>query len=445
MQYNCNRIMGDTMEQQTMETQAEQAERAEENTLRNDTLRQEQARDYFERITQVALAHGAYRAECIGLVPTENLLSPAARAIMMSDLSHRYLFQNPMWRYVGGKYLAAIEEATLALARQVFRAQWANVRALSGENCTNIMLHGLVRPGTVFYHVAQEHGGHFAAKTIAEVLRAKRFILPYDTTRAEIDIQACQQMFAQNPPDVIYLDSSMILFPHPVQQLRAIAPSHTLICYDGSQVLGLIAGQQFQDPLREGADFLSGSCHKSFPGPQKGIILTNRSDKTRDIEDAIFPGLVSNFHLHHVAALGITLAEELAFGEAYAQQTIANAKALAQALHARGFDVQCRNRGFTQSHQVWVNIRPVCDPDHAVDALHKANLIANINMIPTINDRGLRLGVPEITRLGMTEADMDIIAGFMAAVLLERKDPWYVREKVIEFSAHYNNVHYCFK
>ena len=103
------------------------------------------------------------------------------------------------------------------------------------------------------------------------------------------------------------------------------------IMYDGAHVLGLIAGGYFQDPLREGADMLVGSTHKTFPGPQGGIILC-RDELAGDIDEAVFPGLVSNHHLHHMAGLGIATAEMLEFGREYAGQIIKNAKKLAESL-----------------------------------------------------------------------------------------------------------------
>ncbi|HEX7002689.1 MAG TPA: hypothetical protein VF168_00690 [Trueperaceae bacterium] len=396
------------------------------------------------KVLEAVKRHEAYRAECVGLVPTENLLSPTARRVLESDLSHRYLFQNPQWRYVGGRHLAEIEACAVDLACEVFGAMFANVRPLSGENCTNIVIHAVVEPGDNFYHLAMEDGGHFAARSVAERITQNRYLLPYDGANATVDLAGCAEAFAAAPPDVIYLDASMVLFPHPLRELRQLAGPDAVIVYDASQVLGLIAGGEFQDPLREGADILSGSTHKSLPGPQKGVILSNREDLMNRVEATIFPGHVSNFHLHHVAALAVTLAEAQIFGSAYARQTIANAHALGSELKRLGLPVQGGER-VTESHQVWLDVEGLRTPDEAVDSLHAAQLIANVNLIPSLRAKGLRLGTPEVTRLGMREAEMRQLALLIHAVLTGREEPLRVRPRVVELARLFSRPRYCFE
>lgn len=398
----------------------------------------------LERITSAIQDHESYRDSCIGLVPTENRMSPRARNAMNSDLAHRYLFQNPQWRYVGGKHLAVVEETAKELARELFDAKHVNVRPLSGENCTNIVIHAVVPKGGNFYHLAMEDGGHFAAASVADRLTDQRFLLPYDRDNAVIDVAACEAMFASHPPDVIYLDASMTTQPHPLRELRALAGDRAVIVYDASQTLGLIAGGQFQDPLREGADILSGSTHKSLPGPQKGMILTNRDDLIEAVERTIFPGHVSNFQVHHVAALAVTLAETLEFGREYADQIIRNARALAAELQALGLAVQTGGRT-TETHQVWLDVTELATPDEAVERLHDANIIANVNLIPTMQSKGLRLGVPEVTRLGMTEDDMRTVARLMHDALTHARPIEDVRAEAAQLAAAHTEVRYCFQ
>jgi glycine hydroxymethyltransferase len=157
---------------------------------------------------------------------------------MGSDLSHRYLFQNPQWRYVGGKHLSEIEAAAQEIASELFGAAFVNVRPLSGENCTNIVIHAVVERGRSSYHLGMHDGGHFAANSVAERMTDRRRLLPYDAENATIDLDGCARAFAAEPPDVIYLDASMVLFPHPLARLRELAGPDTIIVYDASQVLG---------------------------------------------------------------------------------------------------------------------------------------------------------------------------------------------------------------
>jgi glycine hydroxymethyltransferase len=224
------------------------------------------------------------------------------------------------------------------------------------------------------------------------------------------------------------------------------------VMYDGAHVLGLIAGGEFQDPLREGADVLTGSSHKTFPGPQGGFVLSDKDDEKfqRRLQAGVFPGVVSSYHLHHVAGKVIALAEFQAFGRDYARDTVRNAQALGAALAERGFDVLAADRGFTQSHQV-VTRHGGADSGagaRAAQTLESAGIITNMNMLPgdskPLQPSGIRLGVQELTRVGMAAGDMQDVAEFYRRALMAGEDPARVRADVKEFKAAFQTVRYCF-
>jgi glycine hydroxymethyltransferase len=214
--------------------------------------------------------------------------------------------------------------------------------------------------------------------------------------------------------------------------------------------LGLIAGGQFQDPLHEGADVLTGSTHKTLPGPQHGILLSDSEDDKfiKRLQRAVFPGVVSNHHLHAMAALGITLAEFLAFGRDYASQIVRNAKALAQALHERGVTVLAEKHGFTESHAVALDVAAFGGGAKVAASLEKANIITNKNLLPwdtsPVKPSGVRLGTQELTRLGMAEAQMREVADLFARVVVKGDPPDRVAADVAEMRKDFNTVHYCF-
>jgi glycine hydroxymethyltransferase len=225
--------------------------------------------------------------------------------------------------------------------------------------------------------------------------------------------------------------------------------------YDAAHVLGLIAGKRFQDPIREGADLMNGSTHKTLPGPQGGVILSDHKGDSEDdkaflrkIGFGVFPGVTSSYHLHHVAAKGIAFAEHLEFGEAYAAQTIKNAKRLAQALHEQGFKVFGEKLGFTQSHQVLVEIGPGKGKESS-KILEDAGIVTNMNMIPgdvdPLNPSGLRLGTPELTRIGMKEQEMIDVATFYVRALLKKENPKKIKDDIKEFRKDFQELCYCFK
>ena len=241
--------------------------------------------------------------------------------------------------------------------------------------------------------------------------------------------------------------------PHPVKELAEFGKdAGAKIVYDGAHVLGLIAGKTFQDPLREGADVITASTHKTFPGPQGGIILSNmEKEDWKKVQNAVFPGLVSNHHLHRLPALAITLMEMLSFGKDYAGQIVKNAKMLAKKLDSGGFKVLWKERGYTQSHQIVADTRSQGGGKWVAEALEKANIIINKNLLPwdDVNNpadpSGVRIGVQEMTRFGMKENEMNKIGDFISRVCMKKEDPAQVGKEVSEFRKGFTEVKYALK
>ena len=222
-------------------------------------------------------------------------------------------------------------------------------------------------------------------------------------------------------PKIAMFGGSVFLFPHPVKELADFLKSYDIhINYDAAHVAGLIAGGEFQDPLREGVDTMTMSTHKTLFGPQGGLVLAFEKN-AEAIKKATFPGLTSSHHIHHMAAKAVTFAEVLEFGKDYASQTIKNAKALSVALNDLGFKVLGEKKGFTQSHQTVVNVLDYGDGGKIEADLEKANIIVNRQLIPGdikakrhyMHPGGIRLGTSEVTRLGMKESEMQQIASFI--------------------------------
>ena len=213
----------------------------------------------------------------------------------------------------------------------------------------------------------------------------------------------------------------------------------------------MIAGGQFQDPLREGADSMTMSSHKTLWGPQGGIIVSLQK-YAESIKKAVFPGITSSHHLHHVAGKAIALAESLEFGKDYATQVIKNAKAIAEALANFGFDVLGEKRGYTASHQLAVDVSKFGDGGTIERDLENANIILNRQLLPGdikagrhyMHPSGIRIGVPEITRLGMKESEMKEVANFIKRVVIDKQDPLSIANDVTEFRKQFQKIHYAF-
>src|SRR5438093_416909 len=257
--------------------------------------------------------------------------------------------------------------------------------------------------------------------------------------------------YAEGLPHERYYQESVFLFPTPLRDLRdAFQEAGCHVWYDGAHLMGLIAGGQFQDPLHEGADVLTGSTHKTLPGPQHGILLSDSEDEKfiKRLQRAVFPGVVSNHHLHAMAALGITLAEFLEFGRDYAAQIVRNAKTLAQTLHERGIKTLAEKHSFTQSHAIALDVAALGGGAKVAGDLEKANIITNKNLLPwdtsSVKPNGIRLGTQELTQLGMRESEMTEVADLFARVAVKHEPPEKITSDVGAMRTEFNTVHYCF-
>ncbi|RLG35568.1 serine hydroxymethyltransferase [Methanosarcinales archaeon] len=405
----------------------------------------------IEEIMEAVEQHQELYKNALPLIASENVTSEKVRILLASDLSHRYAEGEVGARfYQGCKYIDAIEGSAIRWARELFRAEHVNVKPVSGVNANIATLFALTSPGDSMMALSVPDGGHIShsAYSVPGLRGLKLERIPFDPKEMNIDIDQMERAIRETKPKLILLGASLFLFPHPIQEMLVAADEvDATLVYDASHVLGLIAGNKFQDPLGEGADVVTSSTHKTFPGPQGALILCKEALSDR-IDKAVFPGTVSNHHLHHIAGLAVTLQEMIHFGEAYAAQIQSNAKALAQALYEAGFNVLCEHKGFTESHQIAIDVRDLGGGDRVAKRLEEAYIITNKNMLPFDNEpdkpSGIRLGVQELTRTGMKESEMIEIASLIRRLLIEEEPVIKVKNDVKALKNNFLNVHYSF-
>lgn len=392
----------------------------------------------------------------LGMIASENIISPNVKRAINSDLHGRYAEGLPGKRYYQGcEDFDTIESLGIDLAKKVFNAPFANIQSTSGTVSNIGALKALAKPGDSITAVSTADGGHISHARMGAVglrdLNVSTY--PWDEDRMEPDVDGSCALIRELKPKVTLVGQSVFLFPTPLRELADAAHEvGSTVMYDGAHVLGLIAGGVFQDPLREGADVMTGSSHKTFPGPQGGFLLSSNDDPTfhKKLNNAMFPGVVSSYHLHHVAGKVVALAEFEAFGSSYAQDIVRNAQAFAQALAAEGFDVLAESRGYTASHQVLTRHGEIDSGAGASAAalLEKAGIITNMNMLPgdtkAMTPSGLRLGVQELTRVGMGPREMEEVASFYARALLKKEDVQAIKSDVHHLKSDFQHVQYCF-
>jgi len=405
----------------------------------------------IESVIDAVRNHHELYTNALPLIASENITSNPVRMLLASDLSHRYAEGDVGNRfYQGCKYIDEIEEKAIRYAKELFDAEHVNVKPVSGVNANIAALFALTSPRDRMMALSVPNGGHISHSKYS--IPAMRDLVletfPFDVKEMNIDTAKMLKEIKLKKPSLLLFGCSLFLFPHPVSEARAAADEvGAKIVYDASHVLGLIAGNRFQDPLREGADVITSSTHKTFPGPQGAIILCKEEIKEK-IERAVFPGTVSNHHLHHVAGLAVTLAEMLEFGKAYAAQTITNAKVLAQCLYEAGFDVLCEHKGFTESHQIAIDVLKYGGGAVVAQKLERANIIINKNLLPSDKDpdkpTGIRFGVQELTRIGMKDSEMREIASLITRAVRAKAEVNRVKEEVKELRKGFQEVKYCF-
>lgn len=423
------------------------------------------AKECYDEVFRLLQGHHAWFERCIPLIASENIPSLAVQEALISDFGNRYAEGWPGERvYAGCTYIDKVELLCLDLAKRLFKAEFVDVRPISGVVANLVVYTAFTEPGDVMLALSIPSGGHISMgkKTLGGTagavhgLNVEYLALNEKELNVDVDetIKRTDALVKENrTPKLVMFGGSVLPFPHPVKELADYF--HNLgatISYDAAHVAGLICGGVFQDPLREGADVMTLSTHKTLPGPQHGMVVSWEKYAEK-IKRATFPGLVSNHHLHGMAGVAVALAEMLEFGGEYARQIVRNAKALGQALCERGFKVLAEHKGFTESHVILIDITKQGDGGSIEALLEKANIIINRNLLPWdiregrhfMHPGGIRLGTSEVTRLGMKENDMKDVADLIRRVVLDKEPPEKVVQDVTEFRKDFKTIQYCFE
>lgn len=432
-----------------------------------------------------ALENHLWRQEaCINLIPSEMSASRAVRLLECSDPSFRYaehrktaaFYDEEVFYYQGTKFIGKVEEALMAEMKQYFGCKEVETRVTSGQMANTCVFSALVdyknrldrkveakRLGYILNnHIIK--GGHLSAQPMGALkdfaaidpVTEKRAVVNFPVMENDpycIDVEETKKVIEEYDPELIIFGKSMVLYPEPVKEIRQFLDEQgrdTIIMYDMAHVLGLV-GDHFQKPFEEGANFVTGSTHKTFFGPQRGVVAGNwdkddhRYELWETVQSRAFPGSTSNHHLGTQLALLMAVYEMNEYKDAYQKAVVSNAKAFAKALKEAGLDVQGDPaKGYTQTHQVIVSVGYGVGPEVA-ERLEQNNIICNYQATPEEEgftaSGALRLGVSEMTRFGFTEKDFAKLADLMAACIKNGTD---VKDEVKALRADHMKMQYCF-
>ncbi len=406
------------------------------------------AAEYHETL-ELLRQHEAWRADCLNLIASENAFSPSVLRVRSSDLEQRYA--NYLGRdraartYRGTHFVEQIEDRVDRQVKRVFHARQVELRAISGQVAGAAIVAGLAARGDRVLELTRADGGHQVAgrMVVLPLFDLEVHDLAFDPIAYNIDVDRALEQVERLEPRFVILGSSYFLFPHPVGALaEAVHQRGGLILYDASHVLGLMAGGRFQDPLAEGADIVFGSTHKTFPGPQGGIIYGNDQELIERASVGVYPALVTNHHVSRMPAMAIALAEMERWGRDYAGAVIGNARALGEQLSERGVRMVAADRGWTASHTLLAIPDPSQEARAWTVALEAAGIITTAVPLPAaLGGQAIRLGSQEVTRRGAVAADMGEIAALIARVL-RGEDPEQVAPLARALAHRFREIQY---
>jgi glycine hydroxymethyltransferase len=403
----------------------------------------------LERLINLHEQHVDHQS--ISLYAGTNIVNPRVGKYLASTIGSRANLGYPGDKYNKGMQHAEQIEIMLAeLLKKLFKASYTEIRVGSGSLANLYAYMATTRPGDPIMAFSDAAAGHVTHHRdgAAGLYGLEIYDVPFDAQRMDIDEAGLYAQARAIRPKLIIVAGSMCLFPYNLAAVRRIADDvGAYVMYDAAHMGGLIAGGQFQQPLVEGADIMTGSTYKSFGGPPSGMVLTNSATLAERLERIAYPGLTANFDLSRTAAMVVAVLDLLEHGQAYAAMCIANAQALAQSLDQQGITVHhVAGRGYTQSQHVAIQAIAYNGGNRACKLLEQANILMSgigLPIEPVPGDyNAIRIGSQEITRWGMQPEHMPTIAEFVARILLRNEPPTTVRREVIAFREAFQTVHF---
>lgn len=394
--------------------------------------------------------HRLHDIQGINLNPATNILNPRAEKLLSSGMGSRASLGHPGDKYETG--LGAIEQIeiiTQELACEVFGSTYAEFRVPSGAIANLYAFMATTEPHDTIIAPPASIGGHVTHHKggSAGLYRLNTISAPVDQTGYTIDIDALRKLAHEVKPKLITVGGSLNLFHHPIAQVRAIADEvGAKVLFDAAHLCGMIAGKVWPQPLVEGAHLMTFSTYKSLGGPAGGLIVTNDDEIAQKLDAIAYPGLTANFDAAKTAALGITLQDWKSVGRDYAQMMVKTSQALAQHLQNLGVNIFAAEKGFTTSHQFAILAAPYGGGQTAARRMGEAGLLACGIGLPIEQVEGdlngLRIGTPEIVRIGMKVEHMQDLAEFIARSLDTNVEPKSIQREITEWRKQFSGVHY---
>jgi glycine/serine hydroxymethyltransferase len=439
-------------------------------------------KEKIESLAQRITQNNMWRQrESFNLIPSESTPSLLVKMCEISDPAGRYAEHRTMkgeeiYFYQGTDFIRDVERETRQQLGQFFGCSEIELRPVSGQMANEVVFKAMVRflnrdrpdgqamrKMRLVMNNALNKGGHLSSQPMGALFNfvdenpqtGKENVINFPVQKEnpyKADLVRLAELMEQHRPELVIFGKSMFIYQEPIKFISDLVKDwedRPVIMYDMAHVLGLYSA--FQEPLKEGADVITGSTHKTFFGPQRGLIAGNfpKGSEFRklwlDIKSRAFPGSTSNHHLGTLLALLMAAYEMNEFKQDYQKQVRANSKAFARALKEKGVPVEGdENDGFTETHQVLIRIKGFGNGMDIARRLEENNILTNYQALPDdetfLEPSGIRTGVQEMTRFGMQAEDFDVLAGLIAEIILNNKK---VKEEVKKFRKNFLEMKYC--
>ena len=351
------------------------------------------------------------------LIASENVVSEAVMCAMGSVLTNKYAEGYPAKRYYGGCHCVdVVENIAIERAKQLFGAAYANVQPHSGAQANTAVYFALLQPGDTVMGMSLAHGGHLTHGSPVNISGMYYNFVPYELNAEteRIDYDEFEKLAREHKPKLIVAGASA--YPRTIDFKRMADVAHSVGAYfmvDMAHIAGLVAAGEHPSPVPY-ADVVTTTTHKTLRGPRGGMILTNDEELAKKFNKAIFPGTQGGPLMHTIAAKAVCFGEALKPEfKTYQHNIVENARVLADALLAEGFDLVS---GGTDNHLMLVDLRPMKITGKEFEArLDAVHITVNKNAIPNDPEKpfvtsGVRVGTPAVTSRGLGTEDMKTIA-----------------------------------
>jgi glycine hydroxymethyltransferase len=419
-------------------------------------LERESPAETARRIERLTCEHERWRSgHCLNLNAAEGLMSRGARRLLASDFAARVTEGVPGDKVFPhrrqNRFIDEIEATLIGLTQKLFKVQYVEWRPVTTSMANAAVFVSLTKPGDTILVQPEAAGGNYSYNMsgFPPLLGLKVAALPYTGSCFELDVERAGEIVRRTRPRLIVIGGSNVLFPYPVRVLRALADEvGALLVYDAAHVGLLIAANRFQLPLTEGAHLMTLSTHKMMAGAVGGMVLTDDAAIIASISRSVFPHMLQTRDQNKYAATAYAFAEHLEFRDAYTSQIMANARALGRALSDAGFEVFGRERGFSMTHQVFLQ-HPTISANEFEDRCQQADILAarTLRTAGVLNGQPggvIRVSVQEITRQGLTEPDMARVAELIGDAVNARRAPEEISRTIAEWISGLGSIRFSF-